>query len=173
MKSLTDSINEGLLSSIPKEISARITNFKTNMDLDMAAMDIEEVLRRNGVKELIRNERKPYGDDPDQKIIIPENSYTIIFSRDGDDGWCEDIQIYNPSEKRVYFAGFQRREKAIFSQAYVPQKSYSVVYVPGRTAFVADSKKAENFIKDLCKILNTLNTERGRHGGERSTLLEN
>lgn len=173
MKSLTDSINEGLLSSIPKDMAARISSFETNLDLEMAAMSIEEILRRNGAKELIRDKRKPYGDDPDQKIEIPKNSYTIVFTRDGDEGQCEDITIYNPGERKLYFAGFIHREKTIFSQTYNPSTEYNIVYKPGRTAFMADSKKAENFIKDLCKILNTLNTERGKHGGERSTLLEN
>lgn len=162
MKTLTDSINEGLLSSASKGVFERISSFETNLDLEMAAMSIEEILRRNGAKELIRDKRKPYGDDPDQKIEIPKNSYTVVFTRDGDGGQCMGINIYNPGEKRLYFAGFMHREKAIFSQAYNPSAGYSVVYVPGRTAFTADSRKAENFIKDLCRLLDKLNTERGR-----------
>lgn len=162
MKTLTDSINEGLLSSASKGVFERISSFETNLDLEMAAMSIEEIFRRNGAKELIRDKRKPYGDDPDQKIEIPKNSYTVVFLRDGDEGQCENITIYNPGERKLYFAGFMRGEKSIFSQAYYPSTGYSEAYVPGKTAFMADSKKAENFIKDLCRLLDKLNTERGR-----------
>lgn len=172
MKSLTDSINEGLLSSIPKDMTARISSFKTNLDLEMAVLSIEEDLRKYGAKEIIRDKRKPYGDDPDQKIEIPKNSYTIVFTRDGDEGQCVDITVYNPGEKKLYFAGFLRGEKTIFSQAYYPSVDYSVAYIPGRTAFMADSRKAENYIKDLCRLLNNLKTA-GRHDVTFSSLYEN
>lgn len=183
MKSLTSYVNEDLVGSnmVPGYLEQDLESYKSIHEFNAIALNIEELLVKTYHENYIPAYPDPdwkadgvggigeIGGDEGFQYTIPKNSYAVIFFRDRH-GYgskrCTHINIYNPSRKRVYFAGFSNHgyeERDIFGTKYYPASEYHCVHTPGRNAVLIKSQKGKKFIDDLCKLLDNLDTAGGRN----------